>query len=491
MKKLSVVLLSLLVVFICTSCASVQHVRSVRYLASAEESAKKGQFYAALTAAVNSYTEEANEKAAEFIKRYADAGLAEGFGSLSSFGIARDKLDSFLRAAKELQDLQDKIVRHRFLASNSVDVAPVVAGYKTRLGVILREEMTECAEKHDNGGFIDRATVYMSMKLPATDPVVSALANKVALECAAAGDAQKAAALVRVAEGVITRATRADAAEKLSGAALRHELEGQKRKAMDTYILAAGIDGENSFAREKAARLKRELETVFFVLDVENATDKILKADNAAFAKTIKGKIDDKDRLFEVVLQDRGLANLKKASVDYPSCYDFLRKSKNVSVEWENNIRVLIATKVISLKSAWGEGRPVKRAMEWDEKSLAALWREQDAYGSDAKIQHYEYTEFGESLQISLIAIVLLYDCKSGEFLCEERIELEASDETVWAEKPVAVGEKRRFAATVMPPELAALLKNPHSVDENALKAHLVQKLAGETAKKVLANLAP
>jgi hypothetical protein len=252
------------------------------------------------------------------------------------------------------------------------------------------------------------------------------------------------------------------------------------------------LNNKDQRVSAKIATIRNELLTMLAVLDVENSTDDFVKISNKEFAENIKAKVDNKEKLVEVILKDEGISKVKSACIDHPSCYDYLKKVKPADIQFQNNVRFIVATKIIALKINRQSPYPVQKTANWTGTSAMDGFRvglmEYQAYGG-GKITHYEYDEYTERVNARIIANILVYDRHLKKVSFEDRLQSEIQDETTWAENPMAVGLRNKVPASVMPPAIQSLVGKRALATDDRLRDTLFTNLTDAIADKINLNV--
>jgi len=475
------------------SCATTDYRQSYARVSmeAAEDLVQRGYYYAAVNRALDSFAISGEESTRQFIKQNLDKASEQGVQELKTYQVSVEKLDSFRSTANNFSIFQEKLKKYQFISTDKADIPSIQAKYELAVSQLLLQEMKNSSEKGDIEGLAKRIEAYKASKLAVDQNIVDFI-NKVSLAYADQGKIGDLIKFVNGNQGYIKEETRKDVYAKLYDLATSLEAQNKKRNALDTYMFLNELNNKDQRVSAKIATIRNELLTMLAVLDVEDSTDDFVKISNKEFAENIKAKVDNKEKLVEVILKDEGISKVKSACIDHPSCYDYLKKVKPADIQFQNNVRFIVATKIIALKINRQSPYPVKKTANWTGTSTMDGVRvglmEYGAYGG-GKITHYEYDEYTERVNARIIANILVYDRHLKKVSFEDRLQSEIQDETTWAENPMAVGLRNKVPASVMPPAIQSLVGKRALATDDRLRDTLFTNLTDAIADKINLNV--
>lgn len=483
-KKTILLSLTVILALLQYSCASYEQRASQELMQEATSYNSQGDTYSAVKAALKALeTNNQNEEAKRFVQANYNRALEKAISTLNGIPKGMDELPRFRKELQALGNMQSTLKNYNFTQADIFDVNTAKNNYETSLSQNVIKEIDVLLRKGDADKARALIDQYKSVGLPVNEQfiaVINTLASMYLSQnryidlidyASRNRDFLKGEPFKEIYQGLLDYAN--------------NDAITNKRRALDTYALLLELDKNNDVVRNKILVLKNELLIMVAILDIENQTDEFIPTNNKESIDYIKSKLDDKEKLIEVIVKDDGINELKDRSINY----DYIRNNKELNIKFENNIHFLVIPKIANLRINRQTPSMVTKNASWKFNSyndaIATGLAEYQAYGS-YKVQYYQYDEYTENVAGRIVLDFILYDVLQKRIVLKDRIEVQEQDSVTWAENPMAVGIVNKIPARVYPMEIQDLMNRKRStMTDNEIKKKLISKISDEVVSRV------
>lgn len=455
----------------------------------AHENIKKGDYYSAINCAFECLDcEENNKECQSIIEDNYKFAIDQIVNEINKIPANVYYVPHLKVKVDELKVFQCKLIDSGFIQSDIVNISEL-ENYEDLSAKIINN-MKVLLSKNNFHDLESEIKKYKEVNLPVTDEFVE-LINHIELSYWTNNKFDELVKFTKANKNYISNDTKKNLYRNACEVAEKEVLKNNKRKAIDMYSFLILLGYNNQDINNKINKLKKELSTFFVILELENSTNEIININNQKFLNEIKSEMEKNNEYAKVVLNDEGIEKFESISLEYNSCYDYIKKQGTSKIPFSKDIKYIIVPKIRAFKIQRRQPSIKTRAFNWNYsvdgnpfKIGANMYVNYGGY----KVQYFQCDEYTEKVQGQMILNVLIFDVGKQKRVCEERLQFQIEDTATWGENPVAVGIINKVPATYYPSEMDYLIdvRKKSAMDDDEITKELISKAISKICKKAI-----